>query len=179
MTYEEYRAFDAAAETKHEYVNGEVYAMAGGTPEHARLQTRVSRLLGNALEGKPCEVYSSDLRVRITATGRSTYPDVTVVCGQLATASDDPHGVTNPRVLIEVLSESTEGDDRGSKWSHYQRIESLEEFVLVSQDQARVEVYRRSGEIWTYRSITSGSVELESLGVAIALDELYESALGG
>jgi Uma2 family endonuclease len=104
---------------------------------------------------------------------------VTVVCGQLATASDDPHGVTNPRVLIEVLSETTEGDDRGSKWSHYQRLESLEEFVLVSQDQARVEVYRRSGEIWTYRSIASGSVELESLGIAIALDELYENALGG
>jgi Uma2 family endonuclease len=85
--------------------------------------------------------------------------------------------VTNPRVLIEVLSETTEGDDRGSKWSHYQRIESLEEFVLVSQDQARVEIYRRNGEIWAYRSITSGSVQLESLGVAVALDQLYENAL--
>jgi Uma2 family endonuclease len=85
MTYEEYLAFDAASETKHEYVNGEVYAMSGSTPEHARLQSRLSRLLGNALEGKPCEVYSSDLRILIEATGRATYPDVTVVCGQLQT----------------------------------------------------------------------------------------------
>jgi len=179
MSYTEYLAFESTADTKHEYVNGEVYAMAGGSPEHARLQSRLSRLLGNALEGRPCEVFGSDLRVRIEATGRATYPDLTVVCGRLETATDDPDAVTNPTVLVEVLSESTERDGRGSQWAHYQRLASLKEYVLVSQDERRVEIYRRAGERWTYESVVAGRVRLEALDIALDVEKVYENTLAG
>jgi Uma2 family endonuclease len=178
MTYADYVAFERGAETKHEYVNGEVYAMAGGSPEHARLQARLARLLGNALEDQPCEVFSSDLRVRVLETKRSTYPDITVVCGRLETADDDPDAVTNPRLIVEVLSPGTEGEDRGSKWSHYQRLGSLEEYVLVSQHDRRVEVFRRDGARWSYESFSAESeVVLKSIGVTLSLQALYASGL--
>ena len=143
MTYAEYVAFEQTAARKHEYVNGRVYAMAGGSPEHARLAVAMSAALTTALRGKPCAPFSSDLRVRNVVTGRSSYPDLTVVCGALAHASDDPDAATNPAVIVEVLSESTERDDRGDKWAHYQRIASLREYVLVSQGSRRIEVYSR------------------------------------
>jgi Uma2 family endonuclease len=115
VPYSEYLALEASGDGKHDYVAGMVYAMAGGTPEHARLQAALSLALGAALRGKPCAVYSSDLRVRIEATDRSTYPDVTVVCGALKTSAVDNDGVIHPTLLVEVTSESTEANDRG-RW---------------------------------------------------------------
>jgi Uma2 family endonuclease len=104
MTYAEYLAAEAVSEVRHEYLNGEVWAMAGGTPEHAALALALGSELRQALRGKPCRAYSADLRIRIVDTGLSTYPDVSVVCGQLETAPDDKDAVTNPIVLVEVLS---------------------------------------------------------------------------
>lgn len=182
MTYAEYVAFERASECKHEYVNGRVYAMAGGSPELARLAVAMSVALTVALRGKSCAPFSSDLRVRNVVTGRSTYPDLTVVCGALTRASDDPDAVTNPAVIVEVLSETTERDDRGDKWAHYQRIASLREYVLVSQASRRIEVYsrdERQSELWHYREYgPGGSVGLPSLGIAIAVDEVYANPLG-
>ena len=179
MDYASYLALEAKAAEKHEYVNGEVYAMAGGTPEHARLQSRLSQLLGQALEGKPCAVFSSDLRVRITATGRSTYPDLSIVCGRVETAADDGEAAVNPTVIVEVLSKTSEADDRGAKWAHYQMLATLKEYVLVSQDEPRIEVFRRDGTLWTYEAFAPGDqLRLSSLGIAVDVTRVYESPLG-
>lgn len=174
MTYSEYLAFEATSEVKHEFLRGEVWAMAGGTPSHAALQANVILALGTRLKGRPCRVFTSDLRVRISETDRSTYPDVTVVCGKQQTAPEDPNAITNPTLIVEVLSESTEASDRGEKFQHYARLPSLQEYVLVSQKARRVDVFRRAeGESWTFVPFTTGNVDLKALEVAISPDELY------
>ena len=180
MTYEEYVAFERDAEGKHEFVHGHVYAMSGGSPEHARLSQAIGAALTVALRGKSCAAFSSDLRVRVEATGRSTYPDVTVVCGKLERDAIDADAVTNPRVIVEVLSPSTESSDRGDKWAHYQRIEFLREYVLVSQSTPRIEVFSRdeaqSG--WLYRQYGAGqTVELRSLETSLDVDAIFANPL--
>jgi Uma2 family endonuclease len=180
ITYEEYLAQEAVSATKHEYLAGAVYAMAGGTPEHARLQANVIIALGAALRGRPCAVYSSDLRVRIDATDRTTYPDVSVVCGAMETSRIDPHAVTNPTLLVEVTSESTEADDRGDKFAHYRHIPSLREYVVVSGKSQRIEVYRRNDrDKWELGSEgTPGeSVQLTSVDVRVDVAEIYANPL--
>jgi Uma2 family endonuclease len=178
MTYEEYVALERVSETKHEYVNGEVYAMAGGTPEHARLQGRIVHLLAVALSGKRCEVFTSDLRVRIAATGRATYPDATVVCDRIDRSPDDEDAVTNPSLVVEVLSDTSESADRGEKWAHYQRIESLRHYVLVSQAEARIEVFTREPEGWHYEDVRAGgTVKLDAFGTSLPVDAVYARAL--
>jgi len=180
MTYAEYLAAEAKSEVRHEYLNGEVWAMAGGTPEHSALALAMGGELRNALAGKPCRVFSSDLRVRIVDTGLSTYPDVSVVCGQLETADDDKDAITNPVVLVEVLSEATEAYDRGAKAAHYRRILSLREYVLVSQAEPLVEVYRRaeSGRWELLEARTGETIELASLGVRLEVASIYANPLG-
>lgn len=181
MSYAEYLALEGAAETKHEYVNGRVYAMAGGSPEHARLAGAILARLTTALVGKPCAPFTSDLRVRVVATGRSTYPDVTVVCEKIERAADDADAATNPIVIVEVLSDGTESADRGDEWMHYQRIASLREYVLVSQSTQRIEVYSRdagSPDDWHYRESGAGaSARLPSLDVTLDVDAIYASPL--
>ena len=175
MTYAECLAAEAVAEVRHEFLNGEVWAMAGGTPSHGALAISMTLALGAALRGKPCRGYSSDVRVRIPDTGLSTYPDLSVVCGELETAPDDKDAITNPIVLVEVLSDSTEAYDRGAKWAHYRRIPSLREYVLVSQGEPRVEVFRRiEGGRWELLEARPGeSIELASLGVQLDVAAIY------
>jgi len=179
MTYPQYLAAEASAEVRHEYLAGEVWAMAGGTIEHGALAAAIGRELGGALRGKPCRVFSSDVRVRIAETDLATYPDLSVVCGSLATAPDDEDAITNPIVLVEVLSDSTEAYDRGAKSAHYRRIASLREYVLVSQAEPRVEVFRRSeGGRWELIEARPGeTIELASLGVELDVAALYENPL--
>jgi Uma2 family endonuclease len=180
MSYAEYLEFERTAETKHEYVNGQVYAMAGGSTEHARLAARVAAQLLQALGARPCEVFSSDLRVRNLVTGRSTYPDVTVICGHLDRAPDDEHAATNPMLIVEVLSESTESHDRGDKWRHYRRIPSLQTYVLVSQAEPQIEVFRRVGDVWQYQAAGPGEqLQLDDHGLCLDVDALYRSGLPG
>lgn len=179
MTYAEYVAFERAEESRHEWVAGAVHAMAGGSPEHARLAGRMIHLLSAALAGRPCEVFTSDLRVRIVATGRATYPDVTVVCGKLEPDVEDPDAATNPSVLVEILSPTTEADDRGDKWAHYRRIPSLRAYLLVSQHEPRVEAFRRDGDRWLFEDAGPGqTLIVGGLDVALAVDELFARALG-
>lgn len=174
MRYPEYLAFAEQAEVRHEFIDGRVVAMAGGTIEHSRLVAKMSYLLQAALEGKPCNVYSSDGRVRIVPTSRATYPDISVVCGEVEVAADDPHGITNPTVLVEVLWESTERDDRGSKFAHCRRLSSLQDYVLVAQDEPRVEVFRREGDAWVFHEYGPGAeVALRSLEIELSVDRLY------
>lgn len=166
MTYAEYLAAERVSDVRHEYLRGQVFAMAGGTPEHGRLAASVIVLLG--------PVYTSDVRIRIEETDRSTYPDVSVVCGPRQTAQGDPDALVNPGVLVEVLSDSTEADDRGEKFAHYRRIPSLREYVLVSQRTPRIEVYRRDGSEWILAEATSGGrAVIPSLGVELSVDEVY------
>jgi Uma2 family endonuclease len=177
MSYAEYLAFEHRAETKHEYIDGQVHAMAGGSTEHARLTARLIHQLVQALAGRPCEVFSSDLRVRNVESGRSTYPDVTVVCGRIERAPDDEHAATNPRLIAEVLSNATEAYDRGDKWRDYRRLASLQTYVLVSQTEPLVEVFRRSGDVWQYQAAGPGQrLELDE-GLSLDIDALYHSGL--
>ena len=179
MTLAEYLAFEEASEEKHEYVNGYVYAMSGGTIEHSRISASLIRALGNVLAGRPCVVFTSDLRVRIERTGTSTYPDATVVCGKVETSKADPHSTTNPTVVFEVLSPTSEAYDRGAKANHYRQLPSLREYVLISQDEPRVEVQRLNADgHWELRFFGKGEqVELASIEVKIQVDALYLNPL--
>ncbi len=179
MSYADYLAFEAGAATKHEYVNGAVVAMAGGSFEHARLQGRLALRFGLLAEAAGCDVLSSDARVRIVATGRSTYPDLTVVCGDRVPAEDDADATTNPVLVVEVPSKTTAESDRGEKWAHYQRLPSLRAYLLVSQDESRLELFERAEEAatWTYREARAGaSLPIAALGGTLDVDDVYGAA---
>jgi len=179
MSLAEYVAVEAAADERHEFLRGEVFAMAGGSLEHAALASALARDVGGALLGKPCRIFSADARVRIEATDMSTYPDLSIVCGELRRAVGDERAMLNPVVLFEVLSDSTEAYDRGAKASHYRHIPSLQEYVLVSQNERRVEVQRRhpAGH-WELHEFGPGQLaELQSLAITISVDALYADPL--
>lgn len=175
-TYDEYRRFEDANPARHEYVNGQILAMAGGTPAHARLQAAVLFALERRLEGHPCQPFPSDLRVKVVATGIATYPDVTVVCGSIATDPGDPHAVTNPTVIVEVLSDSTEVYDRGEKFEHYRQMPTLQAYLLVSHRERRIETRLRVADgSWPERHAGSGeTVPLEAIGTELTVDEIYD-----
>jgi len=180
FSFEAYLDLEQVSPVKHEFLDGQVWAMAGGTPDYAAVSVNVSTLLSAGLRGRPCRVYSSDLRVRVLATGLGTYPDVTVVCGGPEFDAEDrkQQTVTNPRVIVEVLSPSTAIYDRGEKLTHYQQIPSLEEIALITHDEKRVDVFRRSAEGWTLHSVTAGSVDLQSIGLELPLAEIYRNQFG-
>lgn len=177
-TLKDYLGVEEMSLVRHEYLNGDILAMAGGTPEHAALSAAAVTLLGGKLRGGACRLYSADLRIRVLATGLATYPDAAVICGEPERDPDSPTHVTNPAVIVEVLSASTEDYDRGEKREHYQRIESLREYVLISQDRRRVEVlHRDAAGTWQSRIHGAGDhAALPSLRVSFAVDELYELA---
>lgn len=181
VPYAEYVARERTSAQKHEYLGGEILAMAGGTPRHASLAAAFASELRAALRGRPCTVYSSDLRVRVQATGMATYPDVTVVCGHLETDAEDPDAVVNPALVVEVLSDSTEAHDRGEKAAHYRHVPSLREYVFVTQQHPRVEVYRRNeAGRWELFEFGPGSTcELSSVDGRISVDEVYRDPLAG
>jgi Uma2 family endonuclease len=179
MTYAEYLAAERTEKVRHEYLDGQVLEMAGGTIEHGALAIAVAGELREALRGRPCRVLSSDVRVRISETGLTTYPDLSVVCGQVETAPDDVDAIVNPIVLVDVLSETTEAYDRGAKAAHYRRIPSLREYVLVAQTESRVEVQRRTeGGRWELLEARAGeTIELASLGVRLNVAAVYANPL--
>lgn len=177
---EDYLAFEREAQARHEYVDGEVVAMAGGSREHSLLASNLIRLLGNALHGQPCDVFTSDMRVK--AAARYTYPDLSVACGQQLFEDGKRDTLLNPILICEVLSDSTEAHDRGDKFASYQQIESLRHYVLVSQKEARIEHFARQasrwpqdqGEQWLLRVLGPGqTLVLSDLKCEIAVDEIY------
>lgn len=173
-TYEEYLAYERDSGLKHEFEDGEIYAMAGGSRRHNALASRISAAIESGRRPE-CVAFQSDQKVRVLATGKATYPDASLVCGAIEGDPSDPTGgtITNPTLLVEVLSPSTEQDDRGSKWQHYQLIGALREYVLVSQSEPRIEVYRRlEPGGWAYEVFTSGSVQLVT-GAVIDVAALY------
>lgn len=178
-TYSEYVAIANDSDVKYEYIAGEIVAMAGGSVAHARLIGRVTALLDRALDGKPCIVLPSDMRVRIRAADRATYPDVFVVCGDPERDPDDDHAVVNPTLIVEVLSDSSRESDRTDKFAAYRRLGSLREYVLVSQRERRIEAYRRDGRRWYLDELHSGEqLHLESLAIDLAVDDVYVDRVG-
>ncbi len=175
MTPEEYFAWSEEQEVRYEYFDGEVFAMAGGTRDHALITSNLIRLLGNALSGSGCRVFTADLRVQIAESTRYTYPDLTVVCGEERFLGDSRVTLLNPTLLVEVLSDSTADYDRGSKFEGYRRIWSLREVVFVAQDRPAVEVFRRGGDgRWTLFEPEGGAVTLASVGATVPVEEVYE-----
>lgn len=171
--YEDYLAALEVSSLKLEYCDGEIYAMAGGTPAHAQLSAALVRLLGNALLG-PCAVFTSDLKVRVEPTDLSTFPDVTVVCGEPMLSSIDKNAVVNPTVLVEVTSQSTEDYDRGEKLSHYKQCASLRAVLFVSHRHPQLSAVVRAGAGWEERVYRLGErLQLESPELSLAVDDVY------
>lgn len=172
-TFADYLALERDSENKHEFDAGEILAMAGGTARHSALAANIVTAL-RTTRPTGCTVFQSDMRIRVVTTGRATYPDASMVCGLLAYDPEDAARttITNPTLLVEVLSVTTEKGDRGNKWMHYQRIPSLHEYVLVDQEP-RIEIYRRmpSGT-WEYLEVHEGTINLAS-GPTLDLSMLY------
>jgi Uma2 family endonuclease len=175
----EYVRLEERANVKHEFLEGTIWAMAGGTPEHAAIASAIIAALSAALRGRPCRVYTSDARVRVAATGFDTYPDVTVVCGRAELDPEDKNALTNPLVLVEITSDGTEAYDRGEKLDHYKRISSLREVMIVSHREHRIDVHRRTetGE-WTTLEARERA-ELASIGATLVVEEIYRDPLAG
>jgi len=176
LTEEQYLAIERAAEFRSEFVDGEMFAMSGGTLRHSRLQQNISSELYISLRGRECEAFNSDCRVRVSATGMYTYPDVIVVCGEPRLADEQADTLLNPTVIFEILSPSSEKYDRGLKFQNYRTIESLKDYILVDQNQVRIEQYTRQGaNTWNLRDYERLEEELtiDSIGVAIPLRSIY------
>lgn len=178
-TYADYVALELACPTKHEFLDGEIYAMAGGSEEHSALAASVLRLLGNAIGDRPCRTHTSDLRIYVEAVGLATFPDASVICGPLEQHAPSPVATAlNPRILVEVTSDSSEEYDTGTKLEAYLTIPSLTEYVVVSHRERRITVHGRAREgEWTTRvAIAGGSVGVESLGMQLVVDEAYRGS---
>ncbi len=174
MTELDYLEYDRTHDGKHELVNGEVVAMSGVSDAHDRIQINAVVALTNRLRGGPCRVRGSELRVRLDETGMYCYPDLTIVCGEPQFAPTRPVTLLNPRVVIEVLSETTEEYDRGAKVAHYRHRASVDLILLVDSRRRLVERQARNGDgTWTLSEHTTGAVRV--LDVEIPLDELYDS----
>ncbi len=177
FTIEEYLAIERNSEQKCEYFAGEIYAMVGASEPHNLIVTNLVRELSNQLKKRSCKVYSNDMRVKVKATGSYTYPDVVAICKD--PIFDDEHKDTllNPTVLIEILSKSTEAYGRGEKFEHYRKMESLSEYLLVSQDKYYIEHFTRqpSGQ-WLLSETNHPEqiVELPSIHCQLAMSEVYD-----
>jgi Uma2 family endonuclease len=176
LTEQEYLAVERAAPFKSEFIGGEMFAMAGGSPMHSLIAANLIGELRTRLKGCPCRPFTSDLRLKVEATGLFTYPDVSVVCGPLQFAAGTDDTVVNPTLLIEVLSDSTEAYDRGEKFQHYRQLPALKEFLLVSQRLPRIEQFlRRPNEEWALRTAQGleATLALPSLEITLELNEVY------
>lgn len=176
LTAEEYLARERQAEFKSEYFNGEVFAMAGTSRAHSRIVSNIIRAVDHQLLQRGCNIYPSDMRVKIKKIGKYTYPDAVVTCGKELFEDDVVDTLLNPVLIFEILSHSTEAYDRGRKFQHYQFIDSLAEYILITQDAIRVEQYvRQSDRTWLYLEYQSidDVIKLESVNCELPLKELY------
>lgn len=174
-TIEQYAAMEETATYKSEFLAGRIYAMSGGTPNHSLIAGNIIRELGTLLRRGPCQVYTSDLRVSIMPLDVETYPDVTIVCGEPHVNPFDKNSIINPSVIFEVLSPSTERYDRGEKWEHYQRLDALQEYLLVSQHKPKIEQYiRQDNGTWIFTAAEGLNAAVMVRGVPLALAEVYD-----
>jgi Uma2 family endonuclease len=178
-TYAEYTAFENISAEKHEFLDGEIYAMAGGSEEHSALSAAMVRLLGNAVGDRPCRVHTSDLRIYIEPAGLATYPDASLICGPLRQHEPSPKATAlNPVILVEVTSDSSEEYDTGAKLEYYLTIPTLREYIIVSHRERRITVHARGADArWTVRDAAgAGEVAIPSLDAALSVDEVYRNS---
>ena len=176
MSAAEYLNIERAAEFRHEYFKGEMFAMSGGSPRHSLIKMNIGRELSTQLKGRPCTAFDRDLRIQVLSTGLYTYPDFSVVCGELEFGDDQHDTLLNPALLVEVLSDSTEAYDRGKKFEHYRRIPSLREYVLISQKSPTIERYlRNADDTWTLTAVigADAGIHLPTIDVTLSLAEVY------
>jgi Uma2 family endonuclease len=172
-SYDDYLSALEASELKLEYCDGEIYAMAGGTPLHAELSAAVIGLLRQSFEGR-CKVYSSDLKVRCEPSDLSTFPDATVICGDPAFSPLDKNAAVNPSLLVEITSASTEDYDRGEKLSHYKQLPSVQAVLFVSHKAPRITLVQRKGAGWSSAEFRAGEqLSLAAPACTLAVDDLY------
>ncbi len=175
---EEYLEIERKAKYKSEYYNGEMFALAGTSKEHSIITTNLTGILYNQLLRKTCQLYDSNLRVKVQESGLYTYPDLIVVCGKQKFEDAELDTLLNPTLIVEILSDSTEDYDRGIKFVNYRQLDSLQEYVLVSQNKIRIEKFLRQGKtkwILTEESDMERSIELESINCSLALKEVYRN----
>jgi Uma2 family endonuclease len=177
LTPEEYLALERQSDTKREYFDGEVYAMSGATRAHNIITTNVTTAFVTQLKGRRCEVYASDMRVKVQPTGLYTYPDVVIVCGKVQLEDQRQDTLLNPTVLVEVLSPSTDDYDRGTKFAHYRTLESLSDYLVIAQAEPLVEHYQRQPDnrwlLTTYATLDA-VVTVPFLGCDLSLAEVYD-----
>jgi len=177
LTIDDYIALEESSGVKHEFLDGAAFAMTGASPAHNLMTFNVASILRPQLRGKSCRIYSSDLRLKVEATGLYTYPDASVVCGPAQFADTPKNTITNPAVLIEILSPSTESYDRGKKSQHYRKIESLRAYLLIAQDSRHVELYvKEEQNRWVLAEFSQEDavVPLDTIGCAMTVKDIYE-----
>ena len=175
-TAEDYLVFDRASETKNEFLDGVIYAMGGATARHVQIVGNVARELGNQLRDKPCVVYSTDLRVQVSQGGLYAYPDVVVVCGDPTFIDSKLDTLTNPLLIVEVLSDSTKNYDRGEKFERYRSIGSFREYILIAQEKVHIEQYvRQDDSSWVLRETNSlgDIIRLDAIACQLPVAEIY------
>jgi Uma2 family endonuclease len=178
LTTEQYLELERKAEFKSELINGEMYAMAGVTRKHNRIALNVASFLNNFLQDKPCRIYFADLRVQVSKTGMFTYPDLVITCGNEIMADKRQDTLLNPKCILEILSDSTEKYDRGEKFSHYQNLESLAEYILISQNQTKAESFlRQDDNKWLYQKVEGleNELSIQSINSKIKMEEIYKN----
>lgn len=176
FTSEQYLALERNAETRSEFLRGRIYAMSGASRAHNLITVNVVVELATQLKGRPCEIYSGDMRVKVDATGLYTYPDVVVVCGDARLEDTHNDTLLNPTVIFEVLSPSTEAYDRGEKFDHYRRAETLTDYVMIAQERQRVEHYARQPDskwLLTVLEDSESALHLPSISCSLPLAEVY------
>ncbi len=182
LTADEYLRIERLAETKSEYVNGKVYAMAGGSMNHGRLARNISSALSSQLRGRPCEVFNSDIKVRIDKANAFRYPDLSGLCGPIIHHDGERDAYCNPALIVEVLSPSTAAFDRGEKFNLYRLLDTFVEYLLVRQDCMEVELFsRESTQEWTSVIYNEAAdvITLKSLNCTLTLEEIYDKAVFG
>ena len=176
LTEVEYLEIERTAEFKSEFFDGEMFAMPGGTAEHSLIATNLAGELRTRLKHHGCVVFNSDLRIKVEATALFTYPDLSIICGPARFDDDSRDTAVNPTMLVEVLSDSTEAYDRGKKFEHYRQVQTLEEYLLVSQKEPRIEKFTRQPDgRWLFNEAVGleSNMELPSLKVSISLAEVF------
>lgn len=172
----DYLRVEREADFRSEYFDGEMFAMAGGTRAHSLIATNLLRELSSRLKDTDCVTYNTDLRIKVEATGLLTYPDVSIACGEQRFLDETEDTLLNPTVIIEVLSDSTEAYDRGKKFEHYRQLRSLQEYLLVSQKEPRLEQFvRQANGEWTLKEAAglNAEIQLNSLGIVLRLAEVF------
>ncbi len=181
ISFEEYVKIEQETGMKHEFHNGEIYAMSGGTISHGVIAGNIFASLFVALSNKksPCRPLNSEIKLKLKKGNKYVYPDSMVVCGELEGPEDGKDAITNPTVIVEVLSKSTEGYDRGDKFSFYRQIPTLKEYILIDQYKAYIDVYTKKSDLWKITSIKGlgESLFLESLDIEIPLEAVYRDVV--